>query len=146
MLYAVNAHAKPKNRRTDEMPPIGFVPGAKLPHLIPINSDLPSSSSTSPSRPLRKRNRTSANDDQRSREDLFLSEDEDTPNSKKRRKPEEVPMIAIRPPPLAFPKSLYHGYQPSLPQSSEKSILQAIIVGGDKGSVFSTNKLNSRAG
>lgn len=41
----------------------------------------------------------------------------------------EVPLSYIRPPPLAFPKSAYSGSLPSLPCSTETSVLREILVG-----------------
>ena len=41
----------------------------------------------------------------------------------------EVPLSYIRPPPLAFPKSAYSGSLPSLPRSTETSVLREILVG-----------------
>lgn len=41
----------------------------------------------------------------------------------------EVPLSHIRPPPLAFPKSAYSGSLPSLPRSTEASVLREILVG-----------------
>ena len=74
------------------------------------------------------------------------SERENAQESRKKQKVVEVPLIAIRPPPLAFPKSLYHGHVNSIPQSSERNVLQGISVGGNRVLMSSTKTLNSWAG
>ena len=67
----------------------------------------------------------------RSNESSDASEDENGYVSRKKRKVIEVPVTAIRPPPLAFPKSLYHGHESTTPRFSERDILRAIKVGAD---------------
>ena len=57
-------------------------------------------------------------------------ENECVPRKKKKVAVVEVPVTAVRPPPLAFPKSLYHGHEPTLPRMPEMQVLQKIIVSG----------------
>lgn len=59
------------------------------------------------------------------------SDDEHAQNSKsQRRRIVEVPLTAIHPPSLAYPKSLYHGHTPPTPRCHEKTVLREILVGG----------------
>ena len=87
---------------------------------------------------LRKRERSSydirakdKNGIERSELLLELPDDGYMQCSKKRKQIVEVPLATIRPPPLAFPKSLYYGHEPSTSPVSELSVLKAILVGGD---------------
>ena len=121
------------------MPLIGPVPDAKLPRVStpdPRDPDSPDSSHEhSPPRSHSKRKRATIDYECTLSDisDVLL----DIPGqqdalSPKRRKVVEVPLKAIRPPPLAFPKSLYDGYQHQMPVASERSVLQEIIAEIDK--------------
>jgi hypothetical protein len=87
-----------------------------------------------PSRSLRDKRGSVFNQDSESRRSSGSAsnpsngEESRKPKTKKR-KIVEVPLTAIHPPPLAFPKSLYHGHEPPISQSYERAVLQEIVVG-----------------
>ncbi len=58
------------------------------------------------------------------------SQDDDTPSSDTEitTRAIEVPLSHIRPPPLAFPKSAYSRFLPSITPTTETSVLREILV------------------
>ena len=127
-----------------EMPLIGPVPDAKLPR-VTSTLDPDSSGGDSPPCSLTKRKRDTINYDQASSElsDVLLDVPEyQDVRSPKRSKVVQVPLKAIRPPPLAFPKSLYDGYQFPMPVASERSVLREITVRGAGTVLYLSSWLN----
>ena len=55
----------------------------------------------------------------------------------------EVPLSHIRPPPLAFPKSAYSGFLPSIAPSTETSVLHEILVSQNVSSTSSLGWLTT---
>ncbi|KAL6721275.1 hypothetical protein ACLMJK_000377 [Lecanora helva] len=114
------------------MPLIGCVPDAKLPPTLPPpDSDLDVTPTISqlPNSPHELRKRTRVIDDP---DERHSNETNGGPASKRQKTAPEFPIAAIQPPPLAFPKSLYDGYQHSLPTVSEKDVLQEISADAAK--------------
>ena len=74
------------------------------------------------------------------------SQNDDTPSSdtEVRSLAIEVPLSHIRPPPLAFPKSAYSGFLPSIPRSTESSVLREILVSENMSSACSAGWLTTR--
>jgi len=115
------------------MPSLGSAKRSNRP-LSPGSSNSNSSDTRSPSgRNPRKRQRSrSLNRDEfwfNHEEDPEISEIDGIPAPKKPKKVQYVPLTCVRPPPLAFPKSLYEN-APSMPRYAESDILQDILVGG----------------
>lgn len=110
---------------------------AKLPQNSKAATSAPTTSSTNhcPSDRLRNRKRSIPADHNEfnNYEGLGLesSDYDDTTLPKRRKKTIETPMTGIKPPPLAFPKSIYTGNVPPAPRSPEISILQDVHVGED---------------
>ena len=86
-----------------------------------------------PNKQLRKRKRTQCLDD-----DTLCSDTEVTTRTI------EVPLSHIRPPPLAFPKSAYSGFLPSITPSTETSVLRDISVSQKVSSMSSLGWLTIR--
>ena len=86
-----------------------------------------------PDKQLRKRKRTQCLDD-----DTPCSDAEITTRAI------EVPLSHIRPPPLAFPKSAYSGFLPSITPSTETSVLRDILVSQKVSSMRSLGWLTIR--
>ena len=80
-----------------------------------------------PNKHLRKRKRTQCLDD-----DTPCSDTEITTRAI------EVPLSHIRPPPLAFPKSAYSGFLPSINLSTETNVLREILVSQNVSSTSSS--------
>ena len=73
-------------------------------------------------------------------------QDDDTPSSDTEitTRAVEVPLSHIRPPPLAFPKSAYSGFLPSITPSTETSVLREILVSQNVSSTSSSGWLTTR--
>ena len=86
-----------------------------------------------PNKQLRKRKRTQCLDD-----DTPCSDTEVT------KRTIEVTLSHIRPPPLAFPKSAYSGFLPSITPFTETSVLRDILVSQKVSSMSSLGWLTIR--
>ena len=84
-------------------------------------------------------------DDSDSVSSSFSSEYESS-RKRKRVRVGYVPLTAILPPPLVFPKSLYRGHEPPMPQCSERIVLQDILVGSKSNSAYPILWLSLEAG
>lgn len=113
------------------MPSRGSAERSNRPRSLERSNSNSSYTHTATGRKLRKRKRSRIDDSDELRDShegvSELSTSDGLPAPKQPKKLQEVPLTCVRPPPLAFPKSLYED-APPMPTYAEADVLRDILV------------------